>query len=359
MIAAAAAGLAAAGLAVGVTGLGNYPAMAGIVALFFLAVAAPTALFARVSPALVPLAVLIFIVFGLLVSGGPSGLASFGPGFLRALDPGLPLGIAASALRNTVYFHGYDTAGPLWVLAAWAGGGVAALALVATMRRGPAASSRSPRRADPAPRPSPGTRPHRRTLRPRRSVSSSASTTPGPARHALERAVALLGTRPGALHAVYVDHAAGSDLSGFGHEEMAEARREAAGDVEALVAATATRQASPGPSSAGTDHRPTRSSPRPRTGRPDRHRHRGRPGRSCRPTPHRLGAGPAAAPLALPGAGHPLTCPARRHFLLGTLTSTLFAVADISEAWVATTTGAAATSVDPLPTCPRLLTPQA
>ena len=288
----------------------------------------------------IALAVITFLIVGLPVSGGPSDLGPFGPGVpagagLRAAagrrrrrECATPCTSTAATPPDT---SGSSPPGPT--------AGIGTLALVATMRRRPAASSRSPRRADPAPRPSPGTRPHRRTLRPRRSVSSSASTTPGPARHALERAVALLGTRPGALHAVYVDHAAGSDLSGFGHEEMAEARREAAGDVEALVAATATRQASPGPSSAGTDHRPTRSSPRPRTGRPDRHRHRGRPGRSCRPTPHRLGRRSGCCTTRPTRCWSSPTCPARRHFLLGTLTSTLFAVADICAAWVATTTG--------------------
>jgi nucleotide-binding universal stress UspA family protein len=230
-VAAVAAGLAVAGIAGGVAGYGNYLAVAGIVALFFLAVSAPTAFFARVSPALVPLAVLIFIVLGLPVSGGPSGLASFGPGFLRVLDPALPLGVGADALRNTVYFHGYDTAGYLSVLAAWAGAGVVALALIAMRQR--AALER------------PVAAPY--------AASVTAPASPAAvdlvvgvdgseqARHALDWAVGLLGERPGALHAVYVDHPAGGDLSGFGYQEMAEARQQAAADVQALVAATATR----------------------------------------------------------------------------------------------------------------------
>ncbi|HTW01378.1 MAG TPA: universal stress protein [Streptosporangiaceae bacterium] len=233
VVAAAAAGLAAAGIAAGVTGFGNYLAVAGVVALFFLAVSAPTAFFARVSPGLVALAVLIFIVFGIPVSGGPSGLASFGPGFLRVLDPALPLGVGADALRNTVYFHGYETTRYLWVLAAWAGVGVAALALVSAVRhrtaRGRAAAA------------------------PARHAAVMYATSPAPvdlvvgvdgseqSRHALDWAVGMLGDRPGALHAVYVDHPAGGDLSGFGYQEMAEARQRAAADVQALVAATATQ----------------------------------------------------------------------------------------------------------------------
>ena len=78
---------------------------------------------------------LVFLVLGLPVSGGPANLAPFGPGFLRVLHPALPLGAAASAVRDAVYFGGYGTAGPLWALAVWAVAGVAALALVTTWRR--------------------------------------------------------------------------------------------------------------------------------------------------------------------------------------------------------------------------------
>ena len=117
-------GVVSAAIADGIAGLGSYPAIAGIVALFSLAVAAPTALLARIWPPLVALAVLVFIVVGLPVSGGPANLASFGPAFLRVLDPALPLGVAASVVRNVVYFGGHATALHLWVLAAWALAGV-------------------------------------------------------------------------------------------------------------------------------------------------------------------------------------------------------------------------------------------
>ena len=225
-----------------VTGFGNYLAVAGIVALFFLSVSAPTAFLARVNPGLVALAVLVFIAFGIPVSGGPSGLASFGPGFLRALDPALPLGVGSDALRNTVYFHGYDTARYLWVLAAWACAGVIALALVAGMRRrtaGVRAVAVPPSHVAPPPA-------RHTTPAPYAASSAAVDLVVGvdgseQSRHALDWAVGLLGERPGALHAVYADHPAGGDLSGFGHQEMTEARQQAAADVQALVAAVATQ----------------------------------------------------------------------------------------------------------------------
>ena len=130
--AAVAIGLSAAAIAAGVTGFGDYLAVAGIVALFSLAISAPTAALGRIKLPLIALAVITFLIVGLPVSGGPSNLGPFGPGFLRALDSALPLGVAADAVRNTVYFHGSDTAGYLWVLAAWAAAGIGTLLLHST-----------------------------------------------------------------------------------------------------------------------------------------------------------------------------------------------------------------------------------
>ena len=133
--AAVVSGAVAAAIADGIAGLGNYAAIAGIAALFSLAVAAPTALLARIRPPLVALAVLAFIVFGIPASGGPANLASFTPGFLRVLSPVLPLGIAASTIRNVVYFGGHATTAYIWTLAAWALAGVVGLILVTALRR--------------------------------------------------------------------------------------------------------------------------------------------------------------------------------------------------------------------------------
>src|SRR6202046_3671895 len=106
---AVAIGLVSAAVADGIAGLGHYPAVAGVTALFSLAVVAPTAVLARIRPPLVAVAVLVFIVAGIPVSGGAPNLASFTPGFLRVFSPVLPLGVAASAIRNVVYFGGPGT----------------------------------------------------------------------------------------------------------------------------------------------------------------------------------------------------------------------------------------------------------
>jgi hypothetical protein len=126
-LAAMAIGLTAAAVADGVSGSGHYLSIAGIVALFSLAISAPTAALGRLRLPLIGLAIVTFLIFGIPASGGPSDLGAFGPGFLRALDSALPLGIAADAVRNTVYFHGHDIAGNLWVLSAWAAAGIGAL----------------------------------------------------------------------------------------------------------------------------------------------------------------------------------------------------------------------------------------
>jgi nucleotide-binding universal stress UspA family protein len=231
-VVAIAIGAVAAGLADVVAGLGHYPAIAAVIALFSLAVAAPTAALGRAWPPLVGAAVLVFLVLGLPVSGGPAGLAPFGPGFLRVLHPMLPLGTGVSAVRAAVYFGGYGAAGPLWVLAAWAVAGVTALALVTRWRRRPAVA-----------------------LVPLGPVMDAAAIAAGglvvgfdnsgPSRRALSWAARQLvphlsappATGPTTLHVVYSDHVIiDSDLSGFGHAEMEENRDAQAATVAAAAA---------------------------------------------------------------------------------------------------------------------------
>jgi nucleotide-binding universal stress UspA family protein len=226
IVAAVGIGFVAAAIADGVAGLGHYPAIAGIVALFALAVAAPTAALGRVKPPLMALALLVLVVLGIPVSGGPSGLALFVPAFLRVLHPVLPLGIAGSAMRGVVYFGGHGAAGPLWVLAAWALLGVAALTLVTRWRR---------------------TRAARLATSPAARIPEGESSTPAPAgfvvgfddsppaRRALGQAARLAAAKREALHVVYADHVViDSDLSGFAHAEMAATR-----DGEAVMVAKA------------------------------------------------------------------------------------------------------------------------
>lgn len=242
-------GLVSAGVADGIAGLGNYAAIAGVVALFSLAVAAPTAVLARIWPPLVTVAVLVFIVFGIPVSGGPANLASFGPAFLRVLDPALPLGVAASTVRNVVYFGGHATALHLWVLAAWALAGIAGVALVTALR------CRTPALTEPVvpplvsnePEPEPGPGPVRPDQAPVPGTPNPGAVQPitlvvgfdnsEPARRALSWSADLLKARPGSLHVVYADHVRiDSDLPGFAHTEMEEARDEKAAAVAEAAA---------------------------------------------------------------------------------------------------------------------------
>jgi nucleotide-binding universal stress UspA family protein len=249
--AAVVSGVIAAAIADGIAGLGNYAAIAGIVALFSLAVAAPTAVLARIRPPLVALAVLAFIVFGIPASGGPANLASFTPGFLRVLSPVLPLGIAASSIRNVVYFGGHATNAYIWTLAAWALAGVAGLILVTALRRpapaptGPVTPPpvlAEPVSARPGHAPVPGIPDSRAAQFVTLVVGFDDSE---PARRALVWGADLLRTRPGALHVIYADHVLiDSDLSGFGRTEMDQDRDQkaarAAEAAEEIAAAAGT-----------------------------------------------------------------------------------------------------------------------
>jgi hypothetical protein len=129
--AAIAIGAASAWIADGVTGAvpGHYIALAGICALLSLAVSAPAAALARITPPAAALAVLIYIVAGIPATGGPAGMARFMPAFFRDLAPGLPASRALPALTNAAYFGGSGISLDLWVLAIWAAGGLAVLTL--------------------------------------------------------------------------------------------------------------------------------------------------------------------------------------------------------------------------------------
>jgi nucleotide-binding universal stress UspA family protein len=253
---AVAIGLVSAAVADGIAGLGHFPAIAGVAALFSLAVAAPTAVLARIKPPLVAVAVLLFIVAGIPDSGGPANLASFSAAGFRFFDSVLPLGVAASVMRNVVYFGGHSTALHLWVLAAWAAAGLGGLIALAARRPPataltaagvppvvPAAAAAgvpaAPRHARPEPALVPGAAipgglDHRAIDH---GVVEPISLIVGfdnsePARRALIWGADLLRARPGTLHVVYADHPLlDSDLSGFGRAEMDEARDDKAAGV--------------------------------------------------------------------------------------------------------------------------------
>ena len=242
-------GAVAAAIADGIAGLGDYPALAAIIALFSLAVAAPTAALARVWPPLVALAVLAFIMFGIPVSGGPANLASFTPGFLRVLFPVLPLGVAAGTIRDVVYFGGHGVTAYIWTLAAWAAAGVAGLIVVTALRRPVRAETESAAApltlAEPVP-----VLPAVPTVPAVPSVPSVFGGGPAQpvtlvvgfddsetARRALTWGTDLLRNRPGTLHVVYADHVLiDSDLSGFAHAEMEQARDDKAASVAKAAA---------------------------------------------------------------------------------------------------------------------------
>jgi nucleotide-binding universal stress UspA family protein len=232
-------GVVSAAVADGIAGLGNYAAIAGTVALFSLAVAAPTAVLARIWPPLVTVAVLVFIVLGIPVSGGPANLASFGPAFLRVLDPVLPLGLAASVIRNVVYFGGHATALHLCILAAWALAGLAGLILL-TGRRRPVLELTEPVLAPVAA--ADGVEPSRPDRAPVSGAVQPITLVVGfdnsePARRALIWAADLLRARPGTLHVIYADHPLiDSDLGGFAHAEMEDTRAEKAASAAAAAA---------------------------------------------------------------------------------------------------------------------------
>jgi nucleotide-binding universal stress UspA family protein len=243
---AAVIGVVAAAIADAIAGLGNYAAIAGIVALFALGVASVTAALARIWPPLTALAVLAFIVFGIPISGGPANLASFGPGFVRFLNPALPLGVAANAVRNVVYFGGNDTIPRVWTLAAWALAGVAGLILLGMLRRPsrvldePAVpplglAEPAPGMADHAPTlggPVPDTS---RDVPPIRLVIGFDNSEP--ARRALNWGADLLKERPGTLHVVYSDRVRiDSDLTGFAYAEMEDTRNQKAAEVAEAAA---------------------------------------------------------------------------------------------------------------------------
>ena len=113
---------------------GPYLAEAGIVALAIIAIALTAGGLIRVlGPPGVMVAFLLFLMLGSPASG-LAGAPELLPTPWAQIGPLLPPGAVGSALRGTAYFDGARVLGPIVVLLAWAGVGIA-LNLVADRRR--------------------------------------------------------------------------------------------------------------------------------------------------------------------------------------------------------------------------------
>lgn len=104
---------------------GHFWALWGIGTLLVFAAGAATVAFQVLLEIVgIGLAILVFVVLGNPSAGGayPNALL---PPFWRAIGPWLPPGAGTTTVRNTVYFGGHHTTGPLWVLGGYAAAGIA------------------------------------------------------------------------------------------------------------------------------------------------------------------------------------------------------------------------------------------
>jgi hypothetical protein len=132
---------------------GHFSALWAIGSLVVFAAAATTmALQILLGTAGIGVAILVFVVLGNPSAGGPYPSMLLPP-FWRVIGPALPPGAGTTIVRNTVYFDGSATSGPLWVLAAYAAGGLAVSLLAAgLLRRGDSRTPAAARRpGGPAP----------------------------------------------------------------------------------------------------------------------------------------------------------------------------------------------------------------
>jgi hypothetical protein len=113
---------------------GHFAALWAIGTLVVFASGAATVAFQTLlGTAGVGVAILLFVVLGNPSAGGayPGALL---PTFWRSIGPWLPPGAGTTAVRNTVYFDGHHTTGPLWVLGCYAAGGIAVALAGALLR---------------------------------------------------------------------------------------------------------------------------------------------------------------------------------------------------------------------------------
>jgi hypothetical protein len=114
---------------------GHFWAIAGLAGLLALAVSSLCLGLGRlVGPPGIACAALIIVLLGQSSTGGALTY-ELEPGFHHALSQLLPNGAALTALRNTVYFGGANTASAIAVLLAWAAAGLGLDLLVQLRRR--------------------------------------------------------------------------------------------------------------------------------------------------------------------------------------------------------------------------------
>lgn len=112
---------------------GHFAALWAIGSLVVFAAAATTmALQILLGTAGIGAAILVFVVLGNPSAGGPYPSMLL-PTFWRVIGPALPPGAGTTLVRNTVYFNASAIAGPLWVLATYAAGGLAVSLLAAAL----------------------------------------------------------------------------------------------------------------------------------------------------------------------------------------------------------------------------------
>jgi hypothetical protein len=129
---------------------GNYLVDAGVVALLALAVSAAVGgLGSLLKGPGVGLGALLAFALGLPLSGITAGGAELLPHPWGTVGQWLPPGAASTLLRSVAYFDGAHAAGPVWTLAAWAGVGLALLAVAPGGRKSTEESGKSGEMFDP------------------------------------------------------------------------------------------------------------------------------------------------------------------------------------------------------------------
>lgn len=131
---------------------GHGPAVAGLLALFALAVIAPvTAATRRFGVRPLPIAGLFLLGLGVPATGLPAGINYFTPAFYHRIAAAVPNAATVNGLRDAVYFGGTHLTGGLIGLSAWGAAGLLLLGLLPARHRAPAATPDTSRPDAPVP----------------------------------------------------------------------------------------------------------------------------------------------------------------------------------------------------------------